>query len=220
MNPIPLPYRLLGALIAALVLAGGGFVAGVKITGNAYKAKQLEAERQAHAQYEATVESWSKALQQIMGDREEDNRKADADRRNFQRRLDDAKRNPQTLATCQSEVAGSAPGTVAAGDPAGVRLTAVFVGLYNDALRIGIPEGIGTRQPDGSGRGSDPAGTVTPGEVLDNAAQNSTLCNKQRADLIEWQRWACSIDAAPKDRCPSDRVAGALRIGPVIGNPE
>lgn len=52
---IPLPYRLLGAMILALALFAGGFGYGVKVTKDHAAVKQLAAERLAAEQYRAEV---------------------------------------------------------------------------------------------------------------------------------------------------------------------
>lgn len=53
---IPLPYRLLGAMILALALFAGGFGYGVKVTKDHAAVKQLAAERLAAEQYRAEVD--------------------------------------------------------------------------------------------------------------------------------------------------------------------
>lgn len=54
-NLIPLPYRILGALLLALGLSATGFGAGVKTANDRHAAQQLAAERLAADRYRAEV---------------------------------------------------------------------------------------------------------------------------------------------------------------------
>lgn len=56
LNLIPLPYRIIGAVLAVLALFSTGFATGAKVVADRTAARQLEAERLAAAKYQQEVE--------------------------------------------------------------------------------------------------------------------------------------------------------------------
>ena len=200
---IPLPFGLslatvrIGALVAVVVGAG---VAGWTARGWREDAARLEADREAHATYVATVEGWAAALQFINGQRDQDRQQAADDRREFDRRVKDARRGPLAVANVECPVSGAELGVGASGSglPVAsvpvhrVAFTADFVRLWNDGLAVGLPATLRAGRSDGPGDG---AGFLDPEDILDNLAENGEACNELRSRLLAVQAWARSIGA-------------------------
>ncbi len=98
-----------------------------------------------------------------------------ADEAAWKERLKNAKR---PLGTCTAAAPGQPAGAAA------VLLTSEFVGLLNDAWKIGLPAARDPAGPDGTAGGSD---SVSPERVLGNVKDNAKLCNGFREIIRGWQ---------------------------------
>jgi hypothetical protein len=185
---IPLPSFAairIGALVA--VIAGAG-VAGWMSRGWKEDAGRLDAERAARTLLVETVEGWAAGAQELDRLRAEAEQQAAEDRRTFNRRLKDAQRQGRRLVGCEPV---PHTGGLAGADPA-VRFDPAFVGLWNDALAIGLPA---PDRPGGDHRPDPAAGVVEPDQILENTADNAEICNGLRERLRAAKRWAEGIGA-------------------------
>lgn len=191
-----LPAWVMWAALAALTAAA--YVAGWQTRGWREDAARLDAERQAHETYIATVRGWQAAAQEITRHREEDRRHAQADRRTWQQQL------------AAARTAGDRPGPGLGPGDADLRgpghhgrdcrdRPAVPRRLWDDALAIGLPDALRPRPPAGPGAAADPAAEsdVPIDTALENLADNGQACNDLRSLLLDWQAWAKGIGAAP-----------------------
>ena len=184
---IPAEWRIL-ALIVLLASVG---LAGWTARGWKEDAVRLESERAAQETYRKTVEGWAAAAQVITESREQERQKSAADRRAWQKEIDDAKRSG-SLVVCG---AGMGSHEASGADGVAARLSGGFVRLWNDALAIGLPDTLRPWRADGAGAQADPAG-VAPEDALDNLAANAEQCNDLRGQVLAWQAWARKIGAA------------------------
>jgi hypothetical protein len=185
---IPLPVRI-GLMVAALL---GAALGGWQVRGWKEDAARLDAERVAHENYRKTTEGWAAAVQVITAERETDRQQAAADRRAWQKELNDAKRNGTGLVVCRGggdRPQASDPGAVSA------RLTGAAVRVWNDGLDIGLPKALRAGRADEPGTAADLSGAVAIDDAFDNHAVNAEQCNDLRGKLLAWQAWARSIGA-------------------------
>lgn len=189
-NLIPVQYRLLAGLVVALMALAAAAFGGWHVRGWEEDAARLDAERKAHALLEQKEESWGKALQAIAGERELERQQGAADRRQWQKELEDAKRSG-SLVVCGAGLRDPEAGAAVGG---GGRLSGDFVRLYNAGLAVGLPEALRPWRADGDAAGAD--SSVAPEDVLDNVEANAEQCNDLRGQILAWQRWARSIGAA------------------------
>lgn len=173
------------ALVAAVV---GLLMTGWTARGWKEDAGRLKDERQAHEAYIKTTNDWAEVVQWINGQRDQERQQAVDDRREFDRRVNDAKRDQQMV------VCGNGVGPGAATEPGGsvVRFSPAFTGLWNDGLAIGLPAALRAGRSDGPSAGADP---LEAEDLLDNVAANGEACNELRGRLLAVQAWARSIGA-------------------------
>lgn len=169
-NPIPWQGRLL--IVLLLVLAGIAFgaVFGLRYESNSRDAQELKTTRSGEERFmKALANGRTHAINEIAW-----RQKALTYYRNWQERLKNVPDNE--LAQCHQP---QQPQSTAAST---VRLSAVWVGLYNSAWTPDFD-----RQGDTGGAAGEviEAGAVTPREALDNIRLNAELCGADRKRLDE-----------------------------------
>lgn len=118
--------------IGIACVAGG---IGWSVRGWKEDAARLDAEREAQANYVRIADAYGRALTDAQEARTEDQQQAAADRLAFDRRLRDERRKKTPLVVCGDGLRTDG----LAGDRGDPRFTAEFVGLWNAALKIGLP---------------------------------------------------------------------------------
>lgn len=169
-NPIPWQGRVLAVLLLTLAGIAFGLVAGLRYESNSRDAQDLKAARNSEKRFmQALANGRTHAINEI-----EWRNKARIYYRNWQERLKHAPDNQ--LAECSQPLQH-----VPAAAPT-VRLSAVWVGLYNAAWAPDFD-----RQGDTVGAAGEviEAGAVTPREALDNIRLNTELCGADRKRLDE-----------------------------------
>lgn len=178
----PATVKLIVLAVALVVAAAGGWTArGWKADADQLDAVTAEAER--HAK---NTEALAAALQDISLVRESERQQAAVDRLNYQRRINHARKERTPLAECQPS---ALPDPAARPD---VVLTRAFVGLWNDALDIGLPASLGAGRPESPGTG---AGLPTLDEILDNLAANAEACNQLRSRALTCKAYVERLEA-------------------------
>lgn len=156
-------YIRISAIALALVAAiAFGFTKGLR-----YKQAQWdEFNREVAAERVKEVARLAASAREVQEQVSTERQKRADDARKFRERL----RNASHLVAC---------------DPAAaVRLTAEFVGLYNEGLYQGLPGPANTPGANGTGVAAD---SVDAEAVLENHAANAEVCNMLRAQISGWQ---------------------------------
>jgi hypothetical protein len=167
--PPLLTSRLSLEALAALAIAVGGFAVGVKIEGNHRDAQQLVLERSMHKAYVDQVRRSNEDVAKLKNLQVVDRNSFAALRQELTR----VKRSTLASSTCP-ESGAPAPD---------VRLTADFVGLWNDAYRVGMPG-----DPGRASGAAERAGFAYPEDLLGNHADNAERwleCRRQLNALID-----------------------------------
>lgn len=181
------PWAKLAAVAVLIALSAFG---GWHVRGWKEDAAKREAERAAHEKYVATVEGWAAAMQEIDKQRTAEQQQAAQDRNNWNRRLRYATRNgSKPLVDC-----GYGLDTSGHASYRPVAFTGDFAWLWDDALRIGLPQALRTGSDHGASAGAG-IPDLEPEDLLANVAENGEACNELRSRLIAAQAWARSIGA-------------------------
>lgn len=170
-------------LVLGLLLLVSAFMAGMRVESNARDAAALQEERQAHAEKEAVARGIAQRNAGISATLEAERVARSDERRRFNKRLE-AARHEGNLVTCSQQPSG---GRGLGGSAPAVYFGSGFVGLWDDALKVGLPAALGAAGADGADPGP---GVVTPEALLDNHAENAERANECRAIALGWQRWA------------------------------
>lgn len=128
-----IPYQTQIIVGIAVACVAGGI--GWNVRGWKEDAARLDAEREAQANYVRIADAYGRALTDAQEARTEDQQQAAADRLAFDRRLRDERRKKTPLVVCGDGLRTDG----LAGDRGDPRFTAEFVGLWNAALKIGLP---------------------------------------------------------------------------------
>ena len=177
-------------IIAAVGVAICAGLAGWTVRGWQEDAARLDAERDAHANYIRIAATYGEALDAANDQRATDHQQAAADRQEFDRRMKHATRKwKPALAVCGDGLdAGRLDSTGLR-----VRFGNDFVGLWDDALAIGLPTPYRTTRPDRPGAGAD---LLDPEDLLANVATNGEQCNELRSRLLAVQAWWGRVEKA------------------------
>jgi hypothetical protein len=192
------PYLIIGAFVLALASGIAGFIGGV----DHEQAKLAKGYAAALIAKDAAIEEQRElngVVSAALG-KEFAGRAADAV--DFQRRLADARKQPQKLVTAEcpgghpTATGGTADATNAT-DPR-IRFTADFVRLWDDGLSIGATQGERAGRSDAGAAGP---GVVEPTDLTANVGQNAERWAKCRSQVRGWQAWACKHGHAAKSEC-------------------
>lgn len=165
-------------ILAAIGLAAGAFLAGVKVEADHRDAQMLVQERAMHQAYVSQVAEYRAKSQQIAKELNDESTKRQGDAVSFREQLRRARASGKALARCQD------PGQPAG---AGVRLTGEFVGLYDRALEIGVPR---PRDPERVDAPAPRPDSIDPADVLANHGENAEAWAECRSALRGWQALA------------------------------
>lgn len=164
------PWVLL-AIAAALVLS---FLSGMRAQADRYRAQLLVQHQAMHEAYVKRVAELRAHAQAVSQELSDVSIKRQSDAVAFRAELARARTGAVQLAVC---------------DPVGtgVRLTRDFVGLYDRALTIGVPDAGDPGRADAPSPG---AGDADAGAVLAVHAENAEAWAECRATLRGWQSLA------------------------------
>lgn len=164
------PWVLLGLVVAL----AASFAGGMSFQDDRHQAALLVQERSMHAAYVGKVREFRTIAQTTSKELTDATTKRQSDAVAFRDELRRAQASGRKLAECP------AGGT-------GFRLTSDFVGLYDRALSIGMPDARDPGRTDGADPGPD---SVAPADVLANTADNAEACAKARSIGRGWQALA------------------------------
>ena len=189
--------KLLILLTVLLVGVGAGWMFG----SDHEKAKLVRAHEAAQAKLQAALADERESNGKLAAKLDAERQGREADRLTFNRRLNDARKNPGKLVDveCPRVLPGHPGGVSPAADPVPrVRLTGDFVRLWNDGLAGGSTQAERASRPDGEAAGP---GLVEPVDVLGNLEQNAARWAECRAQVRGWQSWACEFGFAGGPQC-------------------
>lgn len=209
LNLIPAPYRMTALLVAVIVGASACLYAGWSLRDLQAEAHEAELLR-AHERLVAEAHKKNRTVHdQVAAELALERAWRQTESMEFKEKL--RNEDPTRLVSCAKP---KAPTRVASTpllenepqaaaqplpepEPAPV-FTARFVGLWNDALQVGLAETYRAGRPDGA---VDGAGLADPRRLLANVEANGERHNACGAKIRAWQRWACSHGFAGESLC-------------------